>query len=121
MLGSFPTNQKNIEPQLMKKCLMLQELYSQSFPPDGQAIEGILRKYLPLASGGLHTTMSGEEMIKFANVSTPLLSQVLDFNVSGYIMLLQPIKQVVLLGEAPSDELRLFVCLYGDIGSSNYY
>ena len=40
--------------------------------------------------------MSREEMIKFANVSTPLLSQVLDFNVSGYIKLLPQIKQFVL-------------------------
>lgn len=32
MLGKFPTNHKHIEPQLMKKCLILQELYSQTFP-----------------------------------------------------------------------------------------
>ena len=112
MLGSFPTNQKNIEPQLMKKCLMLQELYSQSFPPDGQAIEGILRKYLPLASGGLRTTMSGEEMIKFANLSTPLLSQVLDFKVSGYIKLLPPVKQFVLDGNMLSYLQNTYELLY---------
>ena len=67
---------------------------------------------MPLASGGLRTTMSGEEMIKFANLSTPLLSQVLDFKVSGYIKLLPPVKQFVLDGNMLSYLQNTYELLY---------
>ena len=36
ILGKFPTNNKHIGKQLMKKCLLLQELYSQTFPAEGE-------------------------------------------------------------------------------------
>jgi hypothetical protein len=41
MLGNFPTNLRHIEPQLMKKCLMLQELHSHNFHDDEDLL-GIL-------------------------------------------------------------------------------
>ena len=39
MLGSFPTNKRSIEWQLMRKCLILQELHSQPFPEEGQCFK----------------------------------------------------------------------------------
>jgi hypothetical protein len=46
ILGSFPTNRKNVEPQLMKKCL-LQELHTHTFPSEGETFHSILTTHLP--------------------------------------------------------------------------
>ena len=53
MLGNFPTNHKNIEPQLMRKCLMLQELQSQVFPIKGESFQAILTQHSPTLCGGM--------------------------------------------------------------------
>ena len=53
VLGNFPNNQKNIEPQLMKKCLLLQELHSKSFPTEGEVFQNILLQNSHCLTGGL--------------------------------------------------------------------
>ena len=66
LLGNFPTNQRGIEPQLMKKCLMLQELHTKSFPSEGNIFKNILQQHFPSVSGGLMLSMTGEDVLKFA-------------------------------------------------------
>ena len=53
MLGSFPTNKRSIEWQLMRKCLILQELHSQPFPEEGQCFKSLLMQHAPLNGGGI--------------------------------------------------------------------
>uniref|UniRef100_A0A1X7V2A2 Uncharacterized protein n=1 Tax=Amphimedon queenslandica TaxID=400682 RepID=A0A1X7V2A2_AMPQE len=98
LLGSFPTNQNNIEQQLMKKCLMLQELHTQSFPSGGKFLENIIVDHLPLASGGLLSTVAGDDMLQYIHVSAPVLQDSLRFEVShsDKEKLLPPLKQIVL-------------------------
>ena len=72
MLGNFPTNQKNIEPQLMKKCLLLQELHSQSFPVNDEFFGNILEQSHSV-SGGL--LLTGEDMLSQLKLSAPILKQ----------------------------------------------
>ena len=64
MLGSFPTNQKCIEPQLMKKCLLYQELYSQKFPIEDQYFKDILLQHSHSLCGGLRMTKTGDDKSK---------------------------------------------------------
>uniref|UniRef100_A0A1X7U8Q3 Uncharacterized protein n=1 Tax=Amphimedon queenslandica TaxID=400682 RepID=A0A1X7U8Q3_AMPQE len=98
LLGSFPMKQKNIEPQLIKKCLMLQELHTQSFLSEGKFLENIIVDHLPLASGGHFSTMAGDDMLLYIYLSAPVLQDSLRIEVShsDKEKLLPPLKQTVL-------------------------
>ena len=53
MLGGFPTNLRSIEPQLMKKCLLLQELHSQTIPKEGEVFKSLLEQHVCKPPGGM--------------------------------------------------------------------
>ena len=119
MLGSFPTNQKNIEPQLMRKCLLMQELYSQSFSSDADVFKITLAKHLPVISGGLLSASTGDEMQQFIPLSAATLSEALDFKCSGNETLLPPVKHVVLDGNVANNLKCSYELLYpGTVFSS---
>ena len=96
MLGRFPTNQKVIEPQLMRKCLLMQELHSQSFPCEGDFLENLISKHSPIVSGGLLSATTGDEMLQFVHFSAPVLSDGTDFRITGHEKMIPPVKQMVL-------------------------
>ena len=74
ILGSFPTNKKYIELQIMKKCLMLQELHNHTFPSEGETFQSILSGDLPSISGSLLTSMASDrEWSKLLAFSAPVL------------------------------------------------
>ena len=108
ILGKFPTNMKNIEPQLMKKCLLLQELHSKSFPVEGNCFKDILSTHLPMLSGGVLISMSGDDVVEAMKLSAPYLNESLDFSVSGLEKCLPPIKLIVL----DSSKVNYLECSY---------
>ena len=59
MLGNFSTNQKSIEPQLMRKCLLL---HSHSFPHEGEFLKSINQTTL---SGGLLSATKGDKLANY--------------------------------------------------------
>ena len=70
ILGSFPTNNKCIEPQLMKKCLTLQELHSQSFPVEGDAFQHIISQHKSPLAGSLQImSVSGNDFLHPQQIS----------------------------------------------------
>jgi hypothetical protein len=79
MLGNFPTNLRHIEPQLMKKCLMLQELHSHNFHDDEDLL-GILTETDFLALSKFTTNQPND----------------LDFTIQSYEKCIPPYKFVVL-------------------------
>ena len=92
MLGDFPTNEKNIELQLMRKCLVLQELHSQVFPAEGECFESLLVKYSPSFSCGLTMSMTGENILEIIKLLTPALDEGLDYSATGYEKCLPAVK-----------------------------
>lgn len=115
MLGNFPTNQKNIEPQLMRKCLILQELHSQVFPIEGECFESLLVKHSPSFSGGLMMSMTGENILDIIKLSTPALDEGLDYSVTGYEKCLPPIRNAVLNTDMITSLQLTYKLLYPDI------
>lgn len=111
LLGKFPTNQKNIEPQLMKKCLLLQELHSQSFPEEDEFCNNIIERS-HTASGGLLLTMSGENVLEILKLSAPVLQAGIDYKVTSYEKCLPPIKHIVLDSRMTIMLQNLYVQLY---------
>ena len=95
MLGKFPTNNKNIEPQLMRKCLLMQELHSLQFPHEGELLQSLISDHLPKLSGGLLSATT-DEMLHFAQLSAPMLSTSADFKITGNEKMLLKVKQIVL-------------------------
>ena len=75
MLEGFPTNLRSIEPQLMKKCLLLQEIHSQSFPDEGQIFETLLT-HKATNCGGLAIAMTGEDTSRELELSHPTLKKI---------------------------------------------
>ena len=80
----------------MKKCLLLQELHSKSFPVEGNCFKDILSTHLPMLSGGVLISMSGDDVVEAMKLSAPYLNESLDFSVSGLEKCLPPIKLIVL-------------------------
>ena len=75
---------KSIEPQLMRKCLLL---HSHFFPHEGEFLKSINQ-----------TTLSGAKGDKLANyvqISAPVLCDMVDFKLTGKEKLLPPVKQIV--------------------------
>ena len=95
LLGSFPTNQRNIGSQLMKKCLLLQELYSQEFPTEGACFKDLILQHSSSSTGGLMMSMR-EDVMQVVELSKPIFSEDLDYSATGYEKCLPPFKQVVL-------------------------
>lgn len=112
MLGSFPTNKKSIEPQLMKKCLILQELHSQAFPKEGHCFESLILQQSSSLHGGLLMSMTEGDVNELAKLSAPLLSEELDFSTKGCEKCLPPITQVVLDNEQCSLLKKSYELLY---------
>ena len=109
MLGKFPTNQRNIEPQLMKKCLTLQELHSQQFPLTEKGFAEIIEKHLRPVSGGLLLSSStSDDAQRMSQFSSPILRNGIDFKVNSMEVCLPPIKRVVI----DSNELSLLESMY---------
>ena len=109
ILGSFPTNKKYIEPQIMKKCLMLQELHNHTFPSEGETFQSILSGHLPSISGSLLTSMASDrEWSKLLVFSAPVLEKELSFVVGDNEKCIPPIKQAVL----DSDKVKLLEGMY---------
>jgi hypothetical protein len=95
MLGKFPTNLRNIESQLMKKCLILQELYSQEFPQEDQSFKAIIEDILPQVSGSLAMYLHVTDIVHLARFSKPLLDEDLDFSTNKYEKCLPPLKHII--------------------------
>lgn len=60
MLGAYPTNQRNIEVQIMKKCLLDQQLKSLNFPDGFEQLQELLYKHH--IGGGLLQTQQDEQL-----------------------------------------------------------
>ena len=88
ILGNFPTNQKSIEPQLMRKCLML---HSHSFPHEREFLKSINQTL----SGGLLSATKGDKLANYVQISAPVLCDMVDFKLTGKEKLLPPVKQIV--------------------------
>lgn len=67
----------------MRKCLIMQELHSQSFPCEGDFLENPVSQHLPIISGGLLSATTGDEMLQFVHLSAPILSDGVEFKLSG--------------------------------------
>ena len=86
MLGRFPTNQKIIESQLIKKCLTMQELQCETFPKEGESFHDILIQHESSTSGSLLISMTttGHNLVNFIALSAPLFEKGLNFTTSMY-------------------------------------
>ena len=115
MLGNFPNNQKNIEPQLMKKCLLLQELLSKSFPTEGEVFHYILLQNSHCLTGGLMMSMH-QDALDAMRLSMPTLQEGSDFTLSANEKCLPPLKSFILTTEMV-DSLKLL--LYPDFETTN--
>ena len=107
MLGRFPTNQKIIESQLMKKCLTLQELQSETFPEEGEPFRDILIQHTSSASGSVLMSMS-TDLLNFIALSAPIFEKGLNFTTSIHEKCLPPLKDIIL----SSDQASMLECLY---------
>lgn len=98
MLGKFPTNQKSIEAQLMKKCLTLQEPQCETFPTEGEAFRAILSIKASSISGSLLFLMTAlpSNLLHYSTLSAPILEEGLDFIISAQDKFLPPCKDIVL-------------------------
>ena len=114
MLGNFPTNQKSIEPQLIRKCLLLQELHSHPFPHEGEFLKSIIINQSTL-SGGLLSASKGDELANFVQMSAPVLRVTVDFKVTGNEKLLPPVKQIVFDSDTASYLKCTYELLYPDV------
>ena len=118
MLGNFPNNQKNIEPQLMKKCLLLQELHSKSFPTEGKAFQNILLQNSHCLTGGMMMSMH-QDALDAMRLSMPTLQKGSDFTLSANEKCLPPLKSLILTTEMV-DSLKLtYKLLYPDFETTN--
>ena len=104
MLGNFPNNQKNIEPQLMKKCLILQELHSKGFPSEGKCF----------LTGGLMMSMK-ENVIGIMNLATASMDEGLNFSMTGYEKVLPPFKNIVLTSDMVASLQLMYKLIYPGI------
>ena len=118
ILGSFPTNQRNVEPQLMRKCLILQELHSQTFPDEGEVFKGILCEHSTCFTGGL-MMMSDVDMLEIAKFSAPVLYCNLDFTVTKNERCLPPLKHIVLDNEKTAELEHMYNLLYPELLVNN--
>ena len=114
ILGRFPTNQKNIEPQLMKKCLVLQELHSQTFPTEDEYFRHILSENAQALCGGVAITMTGDDMFRLVKLSGPKLEEGLDFQITSHETCLPPVKCIVLNNHMTSllQQVYLYIPIY---------
>uniref|UniRef100_A0A1X7VCB3 Uncharacterized protein n=1 Tax=Amphimedon queenslandica TaxID=400682 RepID=A0A1X7VCB3_AMPQE len=87
MLGRFLTNQTVKEPQLMRKCLLMQDLRSQSIPCEGDFLENLVYQHLLIISEGLLLATTGDEMRQFVYLSAPILSDGADLKITSKKML----------------------------------
>lgn len=95
----------------MKKCLLLQELHSQSFPEEDEFCNNIIERS-HTASGGLLLTMSGENVLEILKLSAPVLQAGIDYKVTSYEKCLPPIKHIVLDSRMTIMLQNLYVQLY---------
>ena len=114
MLGSFPNNQKNIEPQLMKKCLILQELHSKKFPSEGECFRSLLEKHSLAPTGSLMMSMK-ENVIDVINLATASINEGLNFSMTGYEKILPPVKNIVLTSDMVASLQLTYKLIYPGI------
>ena len=112
MLGSFPTNKRSIERQLMRKCLILQELHSQPFPEEGQCFKSLLMQHAPLNGGGILMSMKEEDIHGLEKLSAPHLNEYLDFTVIDRVKCLPPVKLIVLNSDQVASLQTTYKLLY---------
>lgn len=93
-LGRFPTNLKNIEPQLMKKCLSAQELYCQAFPDEGLIFRNLLNQHK--SCGGLSVSMSGDDVNRMLSLTSDAVKKNQSFEPTSNERCLPPIRLVTL-------------------------
>ena len=110
MLGKFPTNQKSIEAQLMKKCLTLQKPQCETFPTEGEAFRDILSIKASSISGSLLFSMTAvpTNLLHYSTLSAPILEEGLDFIISAQDKFLPPCKNIVL----DTDQAKMLEQLY---------
>ena len=116
MLEGFPTNLRSIEPQLMKKCLLLQEIHSQSFPDEGQIFETLLT-HKATNCGGLAIAMTGEDTSRELELSHPTLKKNMNFTAFENQKCLPPIKHVALDEETAQMLYKVYQLLYDQVPS----
>ena len=111
LLGTYSTNKRNIEIQLMRKFINQQKVKDLKFPEE----------YIQLCkevfgsskhSGSLHHTSSPECMLQLKHMCTDPINQITSFNITKSVKPLHPISKKVLSMNEVKDLKALYTQLY---------
>ena len=108
-LGKYPTNQKHIEAQLMKKCLLDQALRSQRSSSTDHTFYDLFPK--SSQAGGCLLSASPDMGSRLAFLSSPKISLGVSFT-TGLEKLLTPKKECVFESDIAKHLRQLYCMLY---------
>ena len=93
-LGRYPTNLKQIEVQLMKKCIIHQEVCTQQFPKEHETLFNLLNHRAKENSGGYSLSLSAESLKELQQLSSPFWTPGMWF-LTNEEMFIPPVKEKV--------------------------
>ena len=111
LLGSYSTNKKSIEVQVMRKFCTAQDTYSL-VPYIDSDLQNVLR-VSKKCNKSISTVMSNDHAtISLLNISHAPLSSRINFEISGIVNLLPPLKEEVLTFEECTQLKKIYTQIY---------